>query len=255
MKLHERIGLSYEQVDPEDRAKAAHDPESILDRVDLIPAGQVELCINSSSAAVAYYLVDDYGCTRRYGQRVVPAALDYYFGKWRTKVKTDLGTIDSLWWHDQEPWMDVFRAALCWGSVLEDWPGLRKLAEYPDERRSMEKFGIDNKPAMRQLLLDIAKHLRGEKVANVADRVGKLVGAQWRGTRVLAGALDAIVARDETAANKAIHDFLMLRHKRKRSKDMTDSVSLDATIFTNLARRAGLRITVDPKLNMYVIKL
>lgn len=313
MKLHERLGLSYEQVDPEFRADAAKRSELILDRVDLIPAGQEELCLFSSSAAVAYYLVEDHGAAREYAQRVVPAAQDYYFGDWRTKVKTDLGTVDPSWWHDKEAWMDVFRSALCWGSVLGDWPGLRKLAEYPDERRSMEKSGIDKKPAMRQVVLDIAMHLRGEKVTQAADRVGKLVGANWRGTRVLAAALDAVVARDQAAANEAVNGFLKLHHKhiqgsvrkerewaqkgpgmtnaehaklqgrllqasmagdqaaveeltemlidqnarikKRPSRSITDSVSLDATFMVNLARHEGLDITVDPKLEMYVIKL
>lgn len=316
MKLHDKVGLTAEQVDPEFRADAARRAESILGRIDLIPLGQEELSVYSALTATAYYLMEDYESSQKYAQRVVPTARDYYYGNWRSKVRS--GNYrefdpDPSWWHDKEIWMDVFRDALCWGSVLGDWEGLRKLSEYPDERRSMEKSNIDKKPAMRQLLLDIAKHLRGEKVAKVADRVGKLVGANWRGTRVLAEALDAIAAKVEAAANEAINGFLMLHHKRIQSsirkerewaqtgpgmsnverakvherlfkaatagdqavveeltrtlidlnrqtkeppsRSITDSVCLDATIMVNLARRDGLRITIDPKLEMYVIKL
>lgn len=252
MKLHEKLGLTLQQVDTAYRLEVFDLIKKALPRVESFPINLHQYCVYSSTVAVAFHLVDDHRAAFAFAQRVTPAARNYLLGDWRVQTKTDLKTIDPGWWHDKESWINVFRVALCWGSVLGDWKTLRELAAYPDEHRSMEKFNPDSKPALRRLLLNVARHLRGNTLQG-GRSVNEELGAKWRGIGVLGNCLDAINDRNEAGAGAGINEFLRLHHKRKKSTDINDSISLDATYMTNLAYRQGLKIAIDPRYAMYLI--
>jgi hypothetical protein len=225
------------------------------DRSDLIRAGHEYLSSRCNLAAVVHHLAGNQDRARHYAERVVPAAKSYFFGDWRTKVPTDEKTINPQWWRDKEGWTDNFRYAICWAMVLGDWASVRELAAYPDHGRSMEEEGINKKPARREFLIALARFLRGEAVSDVSAAVAKLTGANWRGTTELAQVLDAIITKDQAAAQGHLTNFFRLHHKRKRERDITDTISIDGTTLYYLARHEGLNVQLDPKLYTYVIDL
>jgi hypothetical protein len=130
---------------------------------------------------------------------------------------------------------------------------VRELARYPDDRRQVET--LDATPVSRRLLIDMARYLRGEKVQGVANACAKLEGATWRGIDALASALDAIIARDEGGTQSALIEFFRRHHRRKKSKDVTDTVSLDGTTMFNLAREAKLNVELPAELEDYYVRL
>jgi hypothetical protein len=225
------------------------------DRPDLIWMGHISLPHTLNLAAVSHHLAGNQDRARQFATRVAPAAKDYFFGDWRTKVPTDDKKIDPRWWRDKESWSDNFRYAICWAMVLGDWDSVKALAAYPDHGRSMEEDGIEKMPAVRELLIALAEFIRGEKVAHVANEVAKLTGANWRGTMHLARALDEIIAQDSAGVQQHLLDFFKAHHKRKKSKDITDTISIDGTILYLLARHEGLNVILPPKLYVYVIDL
>lgn len=255
MKLHDKFGLTPEHVAADLRVHALKVAETASANITSAPWSLNQCCFLSSVAAAAFYLMGDHESARAFGRRVVPAASNYLLGDWLTKKPTDLGHIDPDWWYDKVSWVNAFQAALCWGSALGDWNNLRRLSAYPNERRHKEKNNPDSKPALRQLLLDVSSHLRGDKVHHSARRVGAMPGAKWRGVGTLAACLDSIVDRNAKAAEASINEYLKLRHKRKRSNDITDTISMDATYMINIARHDGLHVDIDPKYQMYVITI
>jgi hypothetical protein len=198
------------------------------------------------------YLADDHAICREYTPKLLNAVQEYFFGDWKQKQKTGDGVIDPEWWR-RLSWMSYYDAALCWGSAIGDWKSLKQLAKYPDERCGRDT--LDGPVARWRLLIDISRHLRGEEVSSAAKAVSKLTGAKWRGTAVLAEALDGINAADAPAAEEALNRFFALHHKRKKTHDVTDSVSFPGTFMLNLARYRKLNVTLEPKLQLYHAQL
>lgn len=253
------LGLEDYHLALSDRIRQVREEESVLnrwDRADLIRSSRQSLVETLSAAAIAHYLAGKDAKARSFAERVVPSAAEYYFGDWRNRIPSGTRSDappNSEWWHDKEPWMHTFRAALCWGSVLKDWTGLKLLARYPDDKRMVD--GGAEKPAMKSVLVDVAKFLSGGLVRGVAERCSALVGFDWRGTAHFAHGMDAIVSGNSRAAQNSIDSFFEAWHKRKTSNDLTDTVSYDGTFMVNLAAHAGLKIKVGAVHQLYYVRL
>jgi hypothetical protein len=254
MPLYEQFGISREGVDPAGQVRAAESCEQQVEmRTQDFRLDVSGLARNRSGAGVRFYLLDDYVSARKFGLASLAPAIEYFFGDWRNHKKTDLGTSDPNWWHDKESWMHVFSGALLWGTTLGEWEMVRKIAVYPDERRRID-FD-DATPALRQLYVDLARLLRDQPVEEIGARVGKLSGADFHATDVLAKSLDAIAADDEALTNQLLNEFFLRRHKRMRSKSIMDSISPDGTTVVNFARHRGLEITLKPELELYYLRM
>ena len=254
MPLYVRFGISRKGVDPSVSLDVIQSCEiQIAKRTDDLGVDMRMLASALSGVAVRYYLLDDFDKAREYGSRVLPAVLEYFWGNWRTKARTDLGTIDPTWWHTTESWMSLFGSALLWGSVLRDWASLRDAARYPDDRSGLDT--VDATPALRKLYIEIGKHLRGEAVEACAAQVGKLQGSTWHGTYVLARCLDAIAQRENRMFQKSIDEFFRCRHMRKSSNNVTDTISMEGTFMLNLAQHEGINTDIRPEYEIYYLRL
>jgi hypothetical protein len=252
--LYKHFGISDAGIDPTRQEQMARETEATIRKGSDDLGGWIGTLVAANiSIATRHYLCDNHPKARQYAERTLSSAEQYFFGDWRTKVKTDKGTIDPDWWHGVESWMKYFQGTLCWGTVLGEWECLRKLAAYPDERRGMDT--IDVTPAFRLYLIQVARYLRGEKVQGVAKACSKLDGSNWRGIDSLAVALDAVIDKDERRAQSSLAEFFLKHHKRKKSKDVTDTVSLDGTTMINIARRAKLNVKLPLEHEHYYIQL
>lgn len=252
--LYEKFGVPAAGIDPAPQQEMVRmAEETLLEQRDDLDTWVNVVVSGNISVAIRHYLCDDHAQARHWAERAVASAEQYFFGDWRTRVRTDEGRVDPEWWHGRESWLHDFRGALCWATVLGRWDDVRRLATYPDDRRAEED--LDAKPALRRLVIDTARYLRGEKVRGAAEACAKLDGADWRGTDALAAALDAIIAKHEARAQASLGEFFLRRHKRKNSKDVTDTISLDGTTMLNLARREGLSIELPAKVQHYYIRL
>jgi hypothetical protein len=252
--LYQRFGISDAGIDPAMQESHAQRAELRIRQGSDDLTTHVSVLLSSNICiATRYYLLDNHPKAKLFAERVLSSAQQYFFGDWRTKVETDQKTIDPEWWHDKESWFHDFRGAICWGTVLGRWDEVRKLSAYPDERRSEET--LDATPAFRRLIIDIARYLRGEKVQGVAKACAKLDGSNWRGIDSLAAALDAVIDEDERRAQSSLAEYFLKHHKRKKSKDVTDTISLDGTAMVNIAKRAKLNVKMAPQHEHYYIEL
>src|SRR5687768_2554062 len=155
--LYKHFGATEAGIDPSRQEKMAKDAEQAI--AQGTPDLNYELgTLVSMNIGVTtrYYLLENHAKAREYAERTLASARNYFFGDWRTRVKTDRGNIDPQWWHERESWLHYFRGALCWGTVLGTWEEVCDLSRYPDERRGIET--LDATPALRRLVIDIARH-------------------------------------------------------------------------------------------------
>jgi hypothetical protein len=148
MTRAEIFGLREDNLALDDRVRHITEEEESLgrsDRPDLLWLAHSSLPKVIATAAATHYLANKDGKARSFAIGTIAAAERYFFGDWRTLVATDDRTINPVWWYGRESWMHVFRAALCWGSAAGDWRGLKRLSQYPDERRGLDT--LDAKPA------------------------------------------------------------------------------------------------------------
>jgi hypothetical protein len=206
-----------------------------------------------AAAAVRFYLLADHDKAAEYARKALLRATDYFFGSWRNKVPTDKKTIDPAWWHDKETWMQLFSLTLMWASVFGDWETVSHLSQYPDQRRGMDT--IDATPALRQLYIETAEYVRSGFRVLTETNVCTSKGADVHGTVLLARCLVAVSAEDTAKANAVLGEFFQRHHKRKKSRDVTDTISVDGTFMFNLARHRGLGVDIDPNLEHYLVAL
>ena len=249
MKLYERFGISASGIDPSSQMEIVENGEMQLEKGASERGRRLHgIAWDCGIIALRFYLMDDYQMARTFATKTMSTGMRYFFGDWRSQDFTDKKIIDPGWWHDMETWMDLFSLVLLWGSVLEDWTVLERLATYADDRRALD-CDLHATPALRQLYLEIAEFLRtGGKIQS---RVPTLSGANRRGVGILAG---RISAKDKNGAEQAINEFFKQHHKRKKSDQIADTISVDGTIILNLARHGDLEIKLDPKFEHYFVK-
>jgi hypothetical protein len=254
MPLYERFGISHAGVDPKMQLET-------MDTSDAVACGNMDagsalfmLANGMGVVALRYYLMDDLVNAKKFAVGMLDVARDYFFGDWRARVTTEDHIIDPDLWHDKESWMDVYDLSLFWGSVLGRWDWLKEISAYPDDDRSMERG--DTNAALRRLYIEITRHIRGENAGgSVAKKIVRLDGANWRGNNFIASCLDAIRAHDAAAADESLNAFFAAHAKRKRSKQITDTVSPLGTFMMNLAAHQNVRVNLRPEFSIYYVKL
>src|SRR5438105_2464742 len=98
--LYKRFGISERGIDPGIQEEIARNKERRIaaGSSDLVTDVSVVVSMNIG-VATRCYLMGDHRKARDYAERTLSSAERYFFGDWRTKVKTDEGTIDPEWWH------------------------------------------------------------------------------------------------------------------------------------------------------------
>jgi len=67
---------------------------------------------------LAYYYCDEYGLAKELASQCIGELDEFFFGDWRNTFHTPEKTVDAGWWERRFIWMQLFEAAVLWGSVL-----------------------------------------------------------------------------------------------------------------------------------------
>jgi hypothetical protein len=94
----------------------------------LIPGSKAALVDDATFIALCYWCEGRSRDAKTYAAECVKHGVEYFFGKWREEIPTDLKTRDAGWWRIHSTWVTPFREALCWATALGDWKSVQRLA-------------------------------------------------------------------------------------------------------------------------------
>src|SRR5258706_8759115 len=98
--LYKRFGISEAGIDPARQERMARETEeTIREGSDDLATWASVLVSANICVATRYYLCDNHSKAKDYAEHSLTSAEQYFFGDWRTKVKTDEGNINPAWWH------------------------------------------------------------------------------------------------------------------------------------------------------------
>ena len=70
--------------------------------VDSIKSG---LVADATNVAICHYCLGNTNDAKRYAEKCVKHALEYFHGEWRGRIPTDLKTLDPGWWRIHASWV------------------------------------------------------------------------------------------------------------------------------------------------------
>ena len=203
--------------------------------------------------AVCAYLKEDLVCARKHGAYVGKETVDYFYGSWRSKVKTDSGTIDPNWWHGRINWMTHFSVAMCWASTVGDWKTVNRVAEYPSEECMVDPgLAKEDKSAYSAL----AQYLRGEPKRCVRASFTMIEKGKKQKPKFLAGVIDALYANDQKRFQESLEAYLdYFRKSEFKLASLDKLLCLDGTSLLNLGQRKGMSFGARAEFKDYLIRV
>jgi hypothetical protein len=247
MTLYERFGwvikpetylenLDYARLDPP--------------RLDSIPDRKGDRVACASNVAICFYLLNQKKKAARYARETVDATIEYFFGKWKEKVPTDLGNPDPEWWRVHDLWIPTFREGLYWASALGDWAKATKIAQYPTPK----SYGFPKEDKALYLLL--AMVVRGgdpKEFQSVSDQISR---GKKEKPKLILRVLQGIEQKNQGDFQRSLEEYLCYFRKREfRTKELNKLLATDGTILLHLGAREGLEFHAPPEVSDQLIRL
>lgn len=248
IKRYERVGLTEEMFDPSSVIQSVSRSFEVAERQDIIDFLPSQRVLNSSFAAIGYYLQEDLGNTRVWAERTVAFAEEYFFGEWRDRAlsgpRRDQPP-DREWWAVHGVWQREFTEAVLWGSVLGCWDRLARIA---GAIRDDVRLDIEQTEQHRAWLIVVAGHLRGRPWAELAPFIETVQTGRRRRERLLLAWLLANRAGDPAAIDRAAQAYTAY-YLRAEAKvyDILCKLMIDGSFLYHDAARAGHRVNLPPE--------
>jgi hypothetical protein len=190
------------------------------------------------------------------GRRIVQAALEYFFGKWRVKFKYYTLDYDLAKSRKDMNWLDTYLDALTVAVALSDWASMEKLIQWPGPDLRVDRGLFERTPEDNAFHFWLASRLRGVAEEDVADQRAKILRSECYRARKLLAAADALFAGDAPALTAVLEEYL--RHFRENEIHPLNEnywISRDANILWHVARRQGLgELPLPEELGMLIAK-
>jgi hypothetical protein len=250
MNLYERYGLSTPIETYLEDLERSRQPGQSPHSEEMV-AWSVPLA--RSRVAECYYLMGDRKNATKHGRYVPKESLEYFYGSWRSRVKTDLGTYDPDWWHGRTNWMKHFSFGVCWASCLEDWKSVVRLAEYPTADCVVDP-GMTKEDKTAYVLL--AELLGGEDAAVSQLLITVIDQSKKQKPKLLAQVIRALQEKGHAKFQEALEAYLRYFRKSEFKRTSLDKLlCFDGTTLLNAGKRSGLEFKVPPDLEDYIIRL
>jgi hypothetical protein len=253
-KRHERLGCPITQ------SRIEISLSSLNISLTLNPKSEFEIAwkkynqaADRSLLAILYYLVEEDDNARKHASEFFIAANELLFGSWRSEFTKPEKTTDAAYWKHSFNWMQIFEAALLWGSVLGEWEFLKKLAAFPQPDSCISSgYGSQG----RDLYVALGAFLREAPKAELDTLLVRASAGPKKFCKLSAAVIRACIARDAAMIEKTLTDFLKYYKKREFPKeDITKKVSSEGTFFVHWAEKEKLAITVPPEFADYIVRL
>jgi hypothetical protein len=210
-----------------------------------------------SRVAILYFALEDYSSVKAYAVEVVPAADEFFFGSWRSKVyKSEEGKrVDADCLRRQFDWMESFEAALLWSSVLGEWEFLKKLGTFP-KPDSQADSGCGYGRQFRDLYLALGAFLSEAPEADLQILLDRAAAGPKTLCKLAVSLIRAGITRDAVTFQKELIELLKYYKKNEFPKDdVTKTISFEGTFFVHWAEKVKIPLTVPPEFDDHIVRL
>ncbi len=219
----------------------------------LVPGSKAALVDDATFIALFYWCEGRSGDAKTYAAECVKHGVEYFFGKWREEIPTDLKTRDAVWWRIHATWVTPFREALCWATALGDWKAVQLLAEYPAKET---RPGVDATREDAAACFALASLLRGSAPSDYEACFGVIQRGKKEKPKLVAGVVRALQARNADQFQKCLEAYLHYFRKSEFKKTSLDKLlCLDGTTLLNLGLHVGLAFSIPPEVEDHIIRL
>ena len=217
----------------------------------MVPGHKWTLVGDANFVAICYWCEGDHAEAKKYASKCVQHAVDYFFGKWRAEIQTDLKTLDPAWWRIHATWATTLSEALCWASALGNWAAVRRLSEYPTKQ---SKPGVDATREEAAMYLALAYFLRNESAASYEDCFRTIREGGSQKAKLVANVLRALQAKDKNQYEHSLKEYLEYFRKREFKKTkLSKLLCLDGTTLLNVGKEEGLDFKMPPEVRDHII--
>lgn len=254
MKLYEKLKLQpsfanyASDVEAVEIAKTVNPRASEYDRVWKkfnLPANRHFLCL-------ACYYSDEYALIKKHANQCILEMEEFFFGEWRSTFQTPEKTVDAGWWKRRFIWMQLFEAAVLWGSVLGKWDFLQRVGTFPESDSCISDGYVAQE---RDLYVAWAMFLRGA-YADMETLLDKVKTGKGRAPKLVAAMLRASAVQDAAQLEKTLNEWLKYYRKEEFPKEkVTKKVTIEGTFFVHWAERQQLAVNVLPEFADHIVKI
>jgi hypothetical protein len=218
----------------------------------MVPGNKWTLVGDANFVAICYWCEGSDLEAKTYASKCVQHALDYFFGKWRGEILTDLKTIDPAWWRIHATWATTLSEAWCWASSVSDWKSVRRLADYPT---AQSKPGVDATREEAAMYLALASFLRNEANDEYEQCFNTIQEGGNQKAKLVAEVIRGLQTKDKDKFHGALEAYLHYFRKRefKRTK-LSKLLCLDGTTLLNIGKRDGFDFKVPPEVEDHIIR-
>jgi hypothetical protein len=250
MTLYEKYGLIVPLQRYLDDLKASSQPGQSAFSAQIV-ASAVPLA--RFRIAVCAYLMGNLVLAKKHGACVGKATVNYFYGSWRSKVKTDSGTVDPDWWHGRINWMTHFSVAVCWASAIGDWKTANRVAEYP-------RFDCIIDPSMtkedKAAYLVLADYLRKKSPREWESNLAIIRNGKKQKPKLLANVIKALEANESKSFQDSLDAYLeYFRTSEFRRTSLDRALCYDGSSLLNLGQRNGISFKMREEFKDYFIRL
>ena len=153
----------------------------------------------------------------------------------------------------EDAWMQLFEAAVLWGSVLGRWDFLKRVGSFPE---SDSCISDGYRAVDRDLYVAWAAFLRGAPAAEIDPLLEKVQSGRSRPAKLVLAMLRAGLTRDGGALQKALVEWLKYYRKEEFPKEkVTKKITIEGTFFVHWAEKEGIPVTVPPEFVDHIVRL
>lgn len=251
MFLYEKFGLDKRVLSTNYEIENLNESLSFTrtDKAWLITVHKETTIFSSSFISFRFYLLDEKKKAMEYAQSLLGYAIEFFFGSWRSLVQRKNSKKNIKF----GLWMDEFRETIFWGSCLEEWKKIAKIAEYPDDECLLEP---EEKKETRAWLLLLAAVLRGELFQAQQRYIDAIEQGRQKREKLLLTVLRTILEGDVEKLNQELKTYLQHYKKKEFPKDsIPEKLAIDGTFLINYARHRGLAVEYPPEFEDHIVKL
>lgn len=204
-----------------------------------------------STVAILFFALGDEPTSKMHGTEVITACEEFFFGAWRSEFLTPEKRVDPPWWKRRFIWMQVFEAALLWGSVLGRWDCLRKVGTFPEPDNCISD---GYKSQDRDLYVALGALLRDAPPAELNALLEKAATGSRKPAKLSVAIIKAWLLRDSALYQRVLIDFLKnYKINDFPTQEITNKISILGTFFVHWARKEKLTIVVPSEFDDHIV--
>jgi hypothetical protein len=255
MTLHERLGLKTSMWDPTHKIEAVELAKQVPSNASDYDRAWTKFGVpaDRNRLTLAYYYCDNHELVKEHAAQCITELEEFFFGEWRNTFETPEMTLDARWWKRRFVWMQLFEAAVLWGSVLGRWHFLKRVSTFPEPDSCISDTyrAVD-----RDLYVAWAAFLRDSTPAEIDPLLRQVQSGQSRSAKLVLTLLQAGLVRDVGAFQKALNEWLKYYRKEQFPREkITKKITIEGTFFVHWAEKERISVVVPPEFVDHIVRI